>query len=517
MDIFVSLIICHRLFLRHNVLTEKANEHNVYSLIDSVSASQLLIKTKDIVRKNIYRPFLYCSLDVCGQLQTTIQFATRNIATFYILWMGEINYDREIITTKDGAQVALDWAYSSKSKRTQRLQALNKPCQIDRDSLSEDSRMPTIVLHHGLCGDSSSEHIVLLAKKFLSCKHTKFRVVVVVMRGCGGTELISSSTMDGSITGDLRVAVDYIHNRLPNSRLFGIGFSLGAAVMLKYLGEEASATALEAAVCVSPPWDGRNKGPYFSLWSIFLALPVKLYALRHRKMLDKRLNLMSILTASNLCQLDSMLAQFRGFEGVHEYYTSCSPVPLAANIRIPTLAMSAMDDPVCFHGSAPEPLSLLQEGSPTLQPLIYSDKDDVSVTEGPMVVRLKEDDAHDFKHMNSYSSISKCDVHVRTDINHLSVSDSNNNNNNNNNNSSISSSMSEDNPCGLLILKTLLGGHLAFPSFPSYEEDDPYFSLSATSILHLFCNSWSDDVTFDWILSFLTPPAETYPVLLSLK
>jgi hypothetical protein len=68
-------------------------------------------------------------------------------------------------------------------------------------------------------------------------------------------------------------------------------------------------------------------------------------------------SLWSILTARNLTDLDALLAPSYGYTSVHDYYGDCAPAPHAHNISVPTLALSAIDDPVCNHAAAPLPLS----------------------------------------------------------------------------------------------------------------------------------------------------------------
>jgi predicted alpha/beta-fold hydrolase len=85
---------------------------------------------------------------------------------------------------KDKGRIALDWAYlmnntyiddclnsaaSSSSKKNSIYkfkQGEGKPTDDDIDST-----MPTVVLHHGLCGDSTSEHIIHLAGIFQYSTH----------------------------------------------------------------------------------------------------------------------------------------------------------------------------------------------------------------------------------------------------------------------------------------------------------------------------------------------------------
>lgn len=86
------------------------------------------------------------------------------------------------------------------------------------------------------------------AERFLTDERRKYRVVVVVMRGCGQLSLNTSDAMNGARTSDLKEAIDYVRKVLPDSPLYGMGFSLGAGLMLKYLGQEGSDTKLQVSI-----------------------------------------------------------------------------------------------------------------------------------------------------------------------------------------------------------------------------------------------------------------------------
>jgi predicted alpha/beta-fold hydrolase len=75
-------------------------------------------------------------------------------------------------------------------------------------------------------------------------------------------------TFNAGFTSDLRLAIKVIKKRYPEVPLYAIGinnlrenwldiagFSLGSNVLVKYLGEEGSATPLSAAAVLSNPWD----------------------------------------------------------------------------------------------------------------------------------------------------------------------------------------------------------------------------------------------------------------------
>ena len=139
---------------------------------------------------------LYCSFDKFGQLQTTVQFFLRNIGAVYLTSTGRITYRRELIAVEDEETIALDWVVQNRKNDIQKGDGggNSTSCSERAFDSEENSTVPTLILHHGLCGDSSSEHIVFMARKFLSC-YREYRIVVVIARGCGGIELLTSDTM----------------------------------------------------------------------------------------------------------------------------------------------------------------------------------------------------------------------------------------------------------------------------------------------------------------------------------
>lgn len=81
-----------------------------------------------------------------------------------------------------------------------------------------------------------------------------YRAVVVNFRGCAGVELTSAQFYSAGHTDDIRSALLYISSKYPRAPLLGVGFSLGAGVLTRYLGEEGAASRLKAGcvlACVS--------------------------------------------------------------------------------------------------------------------------------------------------------------------------------------------------------------------------------------------------------------------------
>jgi predicted alpha/beta-fold hydrolase len=97
-----------------------------------------------------------------------------------------------------------------------------------------------------------------------------YRVVVVNLRGCecfssfvnicitevigAGVPVTSPRLYTPGHTDDLRLALIYISQMYPQAPLLGVGFSMGAGILIRYLAEEGTTSRLVsgcALACVS--------------------------------------------------------------------------------------------------------------------------------------------------------------------------------------------------------------------------------------------------------------------------
>lgn len=81
-------------------------------------------------------------------------------------------------------------------------------------------------------------------------------------RGCSGEPNRLARAYHSGASDDIRWFVDYLAGRFPETRIFALGYSLGANALLKYLGESGSQSRLSGAMAVSPPLvlrEGANK------------------------------------------------------------------------------------------------------------------------------------------------------------------------------------------------------------------------------------------------------------------
>lgn len=145
-----------------------------------------------------------------------------------------ILYDRELVHMPDGGVVALDTEDLPPSER-----------------LPADA--PVLILLPGLTGgseDSYVQHAVVHARE------AGIRAVIFNSRGTSDSPVTTPQFYSASFTGDLRCVVSHVASQLPPGvPLYAAGWSLGANILTKYLGEEGAETPIRAAVTMCNPFN----------------------------------------------------------------------------------------------------------------------------------------------------------------------------------------------------------------------------------------------------------------------
>lgn len=81
------------------------------------------------------------------------------------------------------------------------------------------------------------------------------RAVVFNSRGCGDTMLTTPQFYSALFIGDMEHVVEHVRSLYPNSLLFANGWSLGANILVNYLGAVGAATPLAAASAMCNPFN----------------------------------------------------------------------------------------------------------------------------------------------------------------------------------------------------------------------------------------------------------------------
>ena len=228
---------------------------------------------------------------------------------------------------------------------------------------------PLVLLVHGLTGSENSRYMLTMTRLLLERGH---RVLRLNLRGAGPSRALCGGHYYAGRSQDFRALLSLLPADLTQDGLAAVGYSLGGAMLLKYLGEEGGASPLAAAATVCAPID--------------LAVTCR-YMMRPRNLLYHRyiIELMkreatgegavlsaaerrAILSSRTVWEYDDVfIAPRYGFADAADYYERCKPVRFMAGIRVPTLVLGAGDDPWI-------PSALYRgydwAGNPALRPLL---------------------------------------------------------------------------------------------------------------------------------------------------
>ncbi|KAL9623336.1 MAG: hypothetical protein Q9160_002443 [Pyrenula sp. 1 TL-2023] len=98
------------------------------------------------------------------------------------------------------------------------------------DLASQDSK-PMLVVLHGLSGGSFEVYLRHCLAPLVT-PNEGWEACVVNSRGCAGSQITSSVLYNARATWDIRQTVKWLKQRFPNRPLYGLGFSLGANILV---------------------------------------------------------------------------------------------------------------------------------------------------------------------------------------------------------------------------------------------------------------------------------------------
>ncbi|MFZ5471709.1 MAG: YheT family hydrolase [Myxococcota bacterium] len=209
---------------------------------------------------------------------------------------------------------------------------------------------PHVLVLHGLEGSSQSGYV----SEAMSCAAARgFGAVAMSFRGCGQLPNRHLRSYNSGDTTDARWVLNELRRRGIDGPLLGIGFSLGANMLLRLLGEDGERCELFAAAALCAPFDLSacmraldGPGVWARIYRERLLRPLKQKALEKAQRFPGALKARRIAAARTLEAFDeAVTAPLWGFSSAAEYYAKCSSGPLLPSIHRPTLLLSAADDP----------------------------------------------------------------------------------------------------------------------------------------------------------------------------
>lgn len=232
-------------------------------------------------------------------------------------------FTRERIATDDGDFLDLDWARAGHNR--------------------------LVVLSHGLEGHSRRPYMLGMARAALA---EGWDVLAWNFRSCSGEMNRILTTYHSGQTRDLAQVVD-LGAKQGYREIALIGFSIGGNKTLLYLGREAHRhpAALSRAVVFSVPCDLASSSARLAEARNRVYMNNFLKSFR-RKLEQKQalfpgqIDMQCFASIRNFQQYDGRYtAPMHGFASAEDYWRESSSKPYVPSIRVPTLLVSAQDDP----------------------------------------------------------------------------------------------------------------------------------------------------------------------------
>lgn len=215
---------------------------------------------------------------------------------------------------------------------------------------------PIVLLLHGLEGSARASYAY---DAYRQLAQRGIRAVGLNYRSCSGRVNRTAYTYHAGFTDDVHWALQRLRTCFPDAPMGAIGFSLGANILLKYVGERGRAIDLQTAVAISPPFfiDRSIHGQHLALSQLYgryfmRALQRKISKRAH--LLADKVDMAQVAKAQTFRELDQLITiPLYGFRDLADYWQQCSSGHYLADIAIPTLIIRSLDDPVFDPNDVP--------------------------------------------------------------------------------------------------------------------------------------------------------------------
>ncbi|MEM6283115.1 MAG: alpha/beta fold hydrolase [Chloroflexota bacterium] len=257
----------------------------------------------------------------------------QTVAGSQVRKMTGITFRRERIDLPDGDFIDLDFA------------------EVENATWAELGNFrPIVMMIHGLEGNARSGPAQEI---YRTLSQQGVRCVGMNLRSCSGELNRTATLYHAGATSDVSYVHTLLHKRYPDVPIGFVGISLGANILLKYLGENGAAMREKAvaAVAISPPFDMMKGAVVMDsrlgrLYTQTMLRPLKEKARGLAHLLEDKVDLSKLDGANTFHEFDDLFtAPLHGFDGADDYYTRSSSQNFLPDIQIPTLLLRAVDDP----------------------------------------------------------------------------------------------------------------------------------------------------------------------------
>ena len=204
------------------------------------------------------------------------------------------------------------------------------------------------MLIHGVSGSEDSSYVLRSALYLLNLGYPVLRVN---LRGAGPSRALCKLGYNAGTTDDLVHLLSVVPADLRSNGIVAIGYSLGANLLMKFLGERGSSSPIKAAIAVSSPLDLAAVSRRLMQWDNALFQFAILSQLKKDNVKPaaelSEAERDAVLSARTLWDFDETFTAPRGgFSGAEDYYARSSCIQFLEHVAVPTLMIYASDDPI---------------------------------------------------------------------------------------------------------------------------------------------------------------------------
>ena len=208
---------------------------------------------------------------------------------------------------------------------------------------------PTLILVHGLEGCHDSHYMRGIAHK---ARHAGLNVIRLNQRNCAGTEHLTPTLYNGGLSQDVRAVVDELVGKDGIRDLWVAGYSMGGNLVLKMAGEAgATCPGLRGVAVVCPNVHpaacvAALEQPRHWIYHQYFVRKLKARLARKAKCFPGKWDPSLLKNVRTLSQFDeTYTAPDGGYRDAADYYERSGSRHVLEDVRVPTLLITAQDDP----------------------------------------------------------------------------------------------------------------------------------------------------------------------------
>ena len=240
-----------------------------------------------------------------------------------------------------------------------------------------------VIILTGLAGSTSKWYNVNPASEAVQ---NGFNTVVFNLRGGNGWKVTTPKMYSELSYDDFREAINHIHSKYPDDKLYAIGNSLGVSVVCHYMNEvveENEEILLSGVVCISAMFDQTISHVHlesylYGFFSKAIAKGLKLRALEQKHMfcnMEKQYGIDFNYVFSDKwarCHdfVNAFIWKTAGCKDAYEYYEAVKLTNKLKNIKVKTLFICSNDD--VFAGNKAIPVEEIKSNQDTYLMLTHA-------------------------------------------------------------------------------------------------------------------------------------------------